>query len=235
MKRLALILALLLALGCATTAPPTPSPTPVPSPTAQAVSSSSPTPVSSLTEQAVSSPTPAAAQPQTSAATPIPVPASGSMEPVDVVRSLMDAVEQLDTEAASEYLCAAQDIQFEDELKEGFGESEAMGLDPDELMAALMLDVKDMTYEEVSRGDAQAVVHMAGSMKVEFDAEQLKAILKAGAEAQGQTLSDEQAALFITMFNAMATQEFPLEGDVELIVENGTWVVCDDLDLLGEN
>jgi hypothetical protein len=37
------------------------------------------------------------------------------------------------------------------------------------------------------------------------------------------------------MFNAMATQEFPLEGDVELIVENGKWVVCDDLDFLGEN
>lgn len=231
MKRLALILALLLAFGCATTTPPTPAPTPVPSLTPVP----SPTAVPSLTGQAVSSPTPAAAQPLTSAATPVPAPTSGSMEPVDVVRSLMDAVEGLDTEAASEYLCAAQDIQFEDELKEGFGESEDMGLDPDELMAALILDVRDMTYEEVSRGDAQAVVHMAGSMKVEFDAEQLKAILKAGAEAQGQTLSDEQAALFITMFNAMATQEFPLEGDVELIKESGKWVVCDDLDFLGEN
>jgi hypothetical protein len=157
------------------------------------------------------------------------------MGPVDVVRSLMDAVEQLDTETASEYFCAGYATQLEDELKDGFGESEAMGLDLDDLAAALKLEVRDVTYEEVGREDGQAVVRIVGSMKVEFDTEQLKAIVKAGAEAQGQTLSDEEVALFVTMFSAMATQEFPLDGDVELIKENGKWVVCDDLNLLGED
>ena len=157
------------------------------------------------------------------------------MEPIDVLKGFMSTVEQLDTEKANEYFCQAREAQFEQGLKEGFKDLEAMGLDPDALISALQIEMEDMTYEEKSREENRAVVHVAGQMMVAFDAEQLQAALEAVAEVQGETLSDEQLALFAMMFSAIGAQQIPVEGDIELIDEGGRWVVCDELGFFGPN
>jgi hypothetical protein len=119
-----------------------------------------------------------------------------------------------------------------DTLTEGFAELQEMGLDPDELLDAFKLNMTDMKYEEKSAGDDEAVVHVSGTMSLEFDTEKLKDFFKKTAEAAGQEVSDQELDMVVGIFEAMGGQEAPLDGDVKLVKEDGDWVVCDQLDFL---
>jgi hypothetical protein len=154
--------------------------------------------------------------------------------PVDVVKSVVKAMEDLDVDAASKHFCDARKAELDDTLASGFEELEALGMDPDELLEAIKLEMKDMSYEEKSKDGDKAVVGVSGTLSLGFDTEKLRSLLKQVAEAAGQTVTDEELDLVVGMFGAMAGQEAPFEGEVELIKEDGDWVVCDDIDFLNE-
>ncbi len=159
---------------------------------------------------------------------------SGSGEPVDVVKNVVEAMESLDFDKASEYMCAEQGDALKADMESGFAELEEMGMDPDELMDAFKLKMSDVEYEEKSKDDNNAVVHVSGKVALDFDTDKLKSFFKKAAEASGEEVSDEEIDMMVGMFTAMGGQESPFEGDVELIKEDGDWVVCDELDFLDE-
>lgn len=154
--------------------------------------------------------------------------------PVDVVKSVVTAMEKLDVDEASEHFCNARKAELDDTLASGFEDLEALGMDPDELLEAFKLEMKDMEYEEKSKDGDKAVVRVSGSISLGFDTDKLKSFLKEAAEATGETVTDEQLDFVVSMFSAMAGQEAPFDGEVELIKEDGDWVVCDDIDFLNE-
>lgn len=153
-------------------------------------------------------------------------------KPVEVVKEVVAAMENLDVDAASEHFCEARRSELQDAMSTGFEELEALGLDPDELLDAFKLQLKDMKYEEKSTEDDKAVVGIQGSMALDFDSEKLKSFLKKAGEASGESMTDEQLDFAVGMFSAIAGQEAPIDGEVELIKEDGEWVVCDELDFL---
>jgi len=155
-------------------------------------------------------------------------------KPVAVVEKVVKAMETLDVEEASKYFCKDKQDELAQTLESGFEELEALGMDPDELLAAFKLNMKDMKYEEKSTDGDKAVVGVSGNMSLDFDTDKLKEFFKKAAEAAGQEVTDEQLDMMMGMFTAMGGQEAPVEGDVELVKEDGKWVVCDELDFLNE-
>jgi hypothetical protein len=155
-------------------------------------------------------------------------------KPVAVVEKVVKAMETMDVEKASQYFCKDKQDELTQTLESGFEELEQMGMDPDELLAAFKLNMTDMKYEEKSVDGDKAVVGVSGNMSLDFDTDKLKEFFRKAAEAAGQEVTDEQLDMMMGMFTAMGGQEAPVEGDVELIKEDGKWVVCDELDFLNE-
>ncbi len=152
--------------------------------------------------------------------------------PVDAVKNVVKAMEKLDVDEASKYFCNARKAELDNTLASGFEQLEALGMDPDELLDAFKLEMKDMKYEEKSKDDDKAVVGVSGTLSLGFDTDKLRTFLKQAAEAGGETVTDEQLDFVVDMFTAMGGQEAPFDGEVELIKEDGDWVVCDDIDFL---
>ena len=159
----------------------------------------------------------------------------GSEAPGEVVKKVVDAMTTMDFDGASEFICADQKTEFQGSMTEGFAELEEMGMDPDELLDAFKIGVKDMKYETQSEDGDKAVVKVTGSLSLDFDTEKLKSFFKQAAEAAGQPVSDEELDMVVNIFNAMGGQEAPLDGNVDLVKEDGEWVVCDDLDFLNSS
>ena len=155
----------------------------------------------------------------------------GGDEPVDVAKNVMQAMGKMDFDEASKYFCEARKSDLDDALVSGFEELEAMGMDPDELLDAFILELSDMKYEEKSKDGDKAVVHVTGSMKLDFNSDKLKDFFKKAAEAAGETVTDEELDFIVEMIASSAAQEEDLDEDLELIKEDGKWVVCDDLAL----
>ena len=154
-------------------------------------------------------------------------------DPVGVVKNVVEAMGDLDIDEASKYICEARKADLPD-MESSFAEFEQMGLDPDEFMDAFNIKWGDMKYEEKSKGDDSAVVYVSGKVSIEFNTDKLKSFFKKAAEAEGEEVSDEDLDMVIGMFTAMGGQESSFEGDVDLIKEDGKWVVCDELDFLDE-
>ena len=152
--------------------------------------------------------------------------------PTDAVKSVVDAMQTLDMDKASEHFCAEMASEMDSSLTEGFAELEQMGLDPDELLDAFKLKMDDMKYEEKSKEGDEAVVSISGTLSLEFDVEKLKEFFKKTAEASGQEVTDQELDFVVGIFESMGGQEAPLEGDVKVIKEDGKWVVCDELNFL---
>jgi hypothetical protein len=153
-------------------------------------------------------------------------------EPTAVVKEVVDAMQTLDVDAASENFCEEQKSQLNSSLEEGFAQLEALGLDPDELMDAFQLNFSDLEYEEQSQEGDEAVVHVSGTMSLEFDTDKLREFFRQVSEASGQEVTDQELDFVVGIFESMSGQEAPLDGDVKVIKEDGEWVVCDDLSFL---
>jgi hypothetical protein len=164
--------------------------------------------------------------------TPTPTPTPEPPDPAEVTQMVVDAMQTLDIEAASEHFCEEQRSDLDSSLEEGFAELEAMGLDPDELLDAFQLNFDDVEYEERSQEGDEAVVHVSGSMSLEFDTDKLREFFRKASEASGQEVTDQELDFVVGIFESMSGQEAPLDADVKLIKEDGEWVVCDDLSFL---
>lgn len=156
----------------------------------------------------------------------------GSGDPGEVVKKVVDAMTSMDFDGAAEFVCADKKAEFQGSMTEGYAELEELGMDPDELLEAFKIDMKDMKYETESEDGDKAVVKVTGSLSLDFDTEKLKSFFKNASEAAGQPVSDEELDLVVNMFSAMGGQEAPVDGNVDLVKEDGEWMVCDDLDFL---
>lgn len=232
MKRLMTLIILFFVVACGSKSKPTTAPTqaplfdtatgtPLPTPSPQPTATATPTPTATFT------PTPPPTATPTATLTPTVV--ANTSDPAEVVETVFEAVGAMDVEPAMALFCSEKAAGMAGTIESGFSEIAAMGLDPDELAQAFTLDLQDMSYEETSRDGDAAVVHAEGTLRFEFDPDVLREVIKAVAEANGQTLSDQELDFVLTLLSAVAEQGTPLDADVQLIEENGQWVVCDDL------
>jgi len=149
------------------------------------------------------------------------VAAGPAGDPVGAVNNIINAVEAKAMDKLGPLYCAAK----RDEL---VGSSGAGA--PADLLAAMTIDFKDLKVEQKSIDGDKAVVHVAGSMVSTIDqAKGEDAIRKmlAAAAPSGTQVTDAQVDQAMT---AMANdQTLPIDSDIEVVKENGGWLVCSSL------
>jgi predicted small secreted protein len=153
----------------------------------------------------------------------------GDGDPVDVAKKVVEAIADLDTDEAKKYICS----QHQADLPDAAAEFAELGVDPDEIGEIIQIEMSDMKYEEKSKDGDKAVVHVSGKVSFNVDAEKLKPIIKKLAEEQlGMELGDDMLDPMIEEMLAEMGGEEVFEGDVNLVKEDGKWLICDDFAFL---
>lgn len=159
----------------------------------------------------------------------------GGGAPVDVVKDMVKALEKLDLDKMQELVCEAQRASLVEGLTGGSAEMEAAGVTIDELLDAMKVTVENDKYEEKSKSGDEAVVHISGSVKIEFKPDEFKALIKKVLKAQGTEITDDLLDPMIDQMIAEEAQEESIDSDVKLVKEDSKWLICDpDFDLFEE-
>jgi major membrane immunogen (membrane-anchored lipoprotein) len=148
--------------------------------------------------------------------------------PTDVVETAFKAIEKLDMDEASKYVCQAQKEEFISsfDVAGGLGDLVGPGVDPDKVLDAVKIKLEGMEYQETSKSDDEAVVHIKGTLQMSFDKDKLKPLVKEAAEAAGQSVSDDEIDMLLGMVEGMLGEGVPIDEDMQLIKEDGKWVMC---------
>jgi hypothetical protein len=146
-------------------------------------------------------------------------------DPVGVVKDAMQAVVDKKFDKLAELTCAAK----RDEVKNAFNPAGALGAagaDATKILDAMTISLQDPAYTKVSEEGDKAVVQLKGKMLIKFDSAKFKEVMKEMLKAQGQELSDAELDAGLTMFASQMEQGQDIDQKVDVIKENGKWVMC---------
>jgi hypothetical protein len=90
------------------------------------------------------------------------------------------------------------------------------------LMSAMSFDVQNLNVQQTSVSGDSAVVHVTGKVVTTVDANKAKDAVK---QLLGSQATDDQVNQIIASMNT--TRD--LDSDVNVVKENGGWVVCSNL------
>ena len=153
-------------------------------------------------------------------------PAAAADSPEAAVNGLLDAVEAGQYEAIGSLVCEAEQAS----VRAMLDPSEAMGFGADALMEALTFAVEDRAVEVVEQEGETATVTLSGSMAMNVSEDDVEALAMAIVESElGPDASEDDIALMLPFIEMAFSQSVPLEEELELVVEDGEWVVCGGL------
>jgi hypothetical protein len=146
-------------------------------------------------------------------------------DPAGVVKGAMQAVVDKKFDQLTDLTCAAK----RDTIKDAFNPAGAlaqMGIDPQKIMDSMSFKLENGDFSTVSESGDKAVVQMKGKLTISVDKEKFKAVMAEVAKAQGQELPADQLDQVINMVIGQFTQGIDLDQQVDVIKENGKWVMC---------
>ena len=150
--------------------------------------------------------------------------------PGAVVQVALGKLAAKDIDGLRGLACAGQEDLIRQQLGlAGVGAGAALlpGLDTQALLDAITLDVGEVKFGDPAIDGDVAQVPVTGSVKVTFDAAQMRPLVKQVLEQQGQTMTDEQLdALLKTL--ATYGQDVPIDQSIRLVREGGAWKICQD-------
>lgn len=147
--------------------------------------------------------------------------------PAAVVDQALEKLAAKDVEGMRGLACAGQEDRIRDQLglPAAIGDELLPGLDAQALLDAVRLDVSGMeTGEPAIDGDV-AQVPVTGTLKVTFDPEAMRPILRQVFEAQGASMTDEQLDALLNTLEAYG-QDVPVDQSVRVVREDGAWKIC---------
>lgn len=150
------------------------------------------------------------------------VAAGPAGDPVAAVNNLINAMKAKAFDKMGPLVCAAKRYEIVGSLGNGGA--------PSDLANAMGFDFKDLKVDQTSINGDTAVVHVAGTMVITLDAtkgkDAVRNMLQAAAPS-GSTVTDDQVNQVLAGFaNGNST---PIASDMQVVKENGGWVVCSDL------
>jgi hypothetical protein len=150
-------------------------------------------------------------------------------DPAAVVKDALAKAAAKDVEGLGTLACAGQVDQLKEELdmSNAFGGA-IPGVDAAALASAVTIDTSGVTVGTPAVSGDTATVPVSGTMKMSFDKEKIRPIIKQVMEAQGGgiTMTDEQIDQILDQFGA-AGQGFPINETMTLKQENGAWKICE--------
>jgi hypothetical protein len=171
-------------------------------------------------------------------------PGSEASGPAGVVRDALNKLAAKDVEGLRGLACAGQEDQIRSLLdlsgaagglipglsggSPGASPGELLpGVDTQALLDAVKVDVSGVDVGDAAIDGAVARVPLSGDVKVTFDADTLRPIVKQVLEQQGSTVSDTQLDAMLQLLQSYG-QNVPLDVSVRLIQEDGAWKICQD-------
>ncbi len=148
-------------------------------------------------------------------------------DPAGTVKALAAAINAGQLEKVPDFACAAQKEQVKQQFDFSGLAGEALGgMDVGDIGDAIKINIANLKVTEKSREGDTATVTMAGTMKMTFDKDKLKALVKKAAEASGMPFDDAQIEAALAMMSGLGGEQ-ELNDDLTLKNEGGTWLICD--------
>ena len=154
---------------------------------------------------------------------------ASSGDPLNTVQAAMSAVTSKQFDKMSDLACAAK----KDSVTGQFNPAAAMasqGLAKED--AQKLLDAMTISFDNPEfgtpaiNGDA-ATVSMKGKLTIKLDKEKLKGFVKSAMAAQGlANATDDQINQALDMISSQLEQGQQIDTTVDLVKENGKWVIC---------
>lgn len=153
-------------------------------------------------------------------------PAAGN-DPQGTVKSAFTAAQSGGLTKLSEFACAAH----KDDIAKALGGADlsaltAQGVNVNDMLSAIQVSFENVTTKEVSKTDKDATVHVTADMKMTFDKEKFRGILKTMFSAQGLPADDATIDATLTAMSGAMTQTQKVDEDIVLTNEGGKWLIC---------
>ena len=151
-------------------------------------------------------------------------------DPVASVNGLLDTLLAKDFAGIGAFVCAEKraDVTANFDLTQAF-EGMPEGVDVEALIAGLVLVTPDRVVTLVSNDGALALVDVVATMTIALDEAAAAAFIGQILEAQGMEVSDEMIAMLLPELTAQFSEGEDLTEQVEVVLEEGRWLVCEDL------
>ena len=157
-----------------------------------------------------------------------PGAASGG-DPAGVVKDALAKVAAKDIDGVASLACAGQ----ADQVREQFDMAGAIGsavpgANPQDIVNSITIDTSGVTVGSATVNGDSATVPVTGTMKMTFDKEKLRPIIKQmlAAQGAGDTLTDAQIDGFLDQMSG-GGQGVPLDETMTLKQEGGAWKICE--------
>jgi hypothetical protein len=150
-------------------------------------------------------------------------------DPVGTVKGLMDTVQAGQWDKIPDYACEAQKDELQNQFESlGSGAGGALGgLGLNDIGDALKISYSNLEVTEKSRDGDTAVVTVSGKIKMDFDKDKLKELVKKAAGTQGQAITDEQIDMALGMLSGLGGMEQDMNQDMTVVNEGGKWLICE--------
>ncbi len=150
---------------------------------------------------------------------------AAASDPVATVKDMMQVVSNKQVDKIVDYACASQ----KDSVKKQFDFASALGgtgMDAQKVLDAMSISFENPEYTKVSESGDKATVHMKAKLVMKIDKEKFKSIVADVMKAQGQELPAEQISPLIDQMAAQFEQGQAIDNDIQMVKENGKWLVC---------
>ncbi len=151
-------------------------------------------------------------------------------DPVASVNGLLDALLAKDFAGIGAFVCAEkrEDVTEDFDLTQAFA-GMAEGVDVQALIDALVLATPDRVVTLASNDGALALVDVVATMTITLEEEAAKVFIAQLLEGQGMEATDEMVTALLPGLQAQFAEGEDLTDQVEVVLEEGRWLVCDDL------
>lgn len=149
--------------------------------------------------------------------------------PAGVVQTALDRMAAKDLDGLRSLACAGQEDIIRDQLglPGAVGEELLPGLDTDELLDAVVVDVEALDVGEATVDGDVAQVKVSGDIGVTFDAEKMRPLLRRVMEASGQSMTDEKLDALLASMESFG-QDVPMDESIRLVREGDAWKICQE-------
>lgn len=150
-----------------------------------------------------------------------------SGDPTATVKNMVNLVEAKQFTKVADIACAAQKDEVAKRFDLGTTLATALpGVDAASITDAMIIKFDPVTYKELEKSADKAKVQLTGTMTVTVDKAKMTALVKKVMEAQGMPADDATVGPVIDQMVTEFAQGQPLDSTVDLVYENGKWLVC---------
>ena len=142
-------------------------------------------------------------------------PGLGASSPDGAVQELVERIGTGGFEDLSGVTCP----EFEESVRAEF---DPAGIDP--AFGEAEVEVVDPAITLVTEEESTAIVNLTATLRVTFDEERLREVVRAQLEAGGQEATDEDVEL---MLDALAVSDVPVDEDLTVVERSGDWLICE--------